>query len=158
MYFPELQMIEYDTRSVPEGEYKTSSHFDFSKLVLKGFWRITKKCPSVFWGEIDYVLYSGTILPPSWVKLVYLSLLWQGSGNEGLPMGQSGEKLSRPKYVMLYLFLGQNFPQNPFLKSKMPPEVSFSISHFSIHFFLYKIWQFCSIFVEKKINLLKYLF
>ena len=77
----------------------------------------------------------------------------QGSGNEGLPMGQSGEKLSRPKNLMLYLFLGQNFPQNPFLKSKMPPEVSFSISHFSIHFFLYKIWQFCSIFVEKKINL-----
>ncbi len=37
MYFPELQMIEYDTRSVPEGEYKTSSHFDLSKLVLKGF-------------------------------------------------------------------------------------------------------------------------
>ena len=79
------------------------------------------------------------------------SFLRQGSGNEGLPMGQSGEKLSRPKYVMLYLFLGQNFPQNPFLKSKMPPEVSFSISHFSIHFFLYKIWQFCSIFVEKKL-------
>ena len=68
-------------------------------------------------------------------------------------MGQSGEKLSRLKYVILYLFLGQNFPQNPFLKSKMLPEVSFSISHFSIHFFLYKIWQFCSIFVEKKINL-----
>ena len=38
MYFIELQMNEYDERSVPEGEYKTSSHFDLSKLVLnKGF-------------------------------------------------------------------------------------------------------------------------
>ena len=37
MYFIELQMNEYDKRSVPEGEYKTSSHFDFSKPVIKGF-------------------------------------------------------------------------------------------------------------------------
>ena len=37
MYFNELQMNEYDIRSVPEGEYKTSSHFDFSKPVIKGF-------------------------------------------------------------------------------------------------------------------------
>ena len=28
MYFNELQMNEYDKRSVPEGEYKTSGHFD----------------------------------------------------------------------------------------------------------------------------------
>ena len=38
-YFNELQMNDYDTRSVPEGEYKTSSHFDFSKSVFKGFWK-----------------------------------------------------------------------------------------------------------------------
>ena len=37
MYFIELQMNEYDKRSVPEGEYKASSYFDFSKPVLKGF-------------------------------------------------------------------------------------------------------------------------
>ena len=37
MYFNELQMNEYDTRNVPEGEYKASSHFDFSKPIIKGF-------------------------------------------------------------------------------------------------------------------------
>ena len=37
MYSNELQMSEYDSRSVPEGEYKTSSHFDFLKPLIKGF-------------------------------------------------------------------------------------------------------------------------
>ena len=44
-------MTEYDTRNVPEGEYKTSSHFDFSKPVFnKRFWAnaATTKWPSVF--------------------------------------------------------------------------------------------------------------
>ena len=78
MYFPELQMIEYDTRSVPEGEFRDFCHSglligqsraNHASLSCLG----VRRSVTLEW-EVR-LTKSLCFLPLGWAKLVFLLLL-----------------------------------------------------------------------------------
>ena len=78
MYFNELEMTEYDTRSVPEGEFRDFCQFwpfnwsSKSQSCILKLLGGTKKCSPQVGGWIDKSL---CFLPLWWAKLVFLLLL-----------------------------------------------------------------------------------